>query len=74
MKPLPHMTSITTMVRMIKVYSDLEWDGIDHKDYPDYCDAYVVRGMINNREMTEEELEELNDGPHKLELLTEHLY
>lgn len=19
-----------------------EWDGIDHADYPDYCDAYIV--------------------------------
>ena len=52
MNRLPHLTRITTMVRMPKVYSDLEWDGIDHRDYPDYCDAYVVRGMINGREMT----------------------
>ena len=74
MNRLPHLTRITTMVRMPKVYSDLEWDGIDHRDYPDYCDAYVVRGMINGREMTEEELEELNDGPDKLDLLMEHLY
>ena len=58
----------------MSAYTNLEWAGIDHKDHPDYCDAYVVRGMLNDREMTEEELEELNDGPDKMDLLMEHLY
>ena len=56
-------------------YAGLEWDGIDHRDHPDYCDAYVVSGEIDGREMTEEELEELNEnGELRFDLLMEHLY
>jgi hypothetical protein len=41
--------------------SNVEIDGIDHKDYPDFCDAYIIRADYDGREMTEEELDELND-------------
>ena len=51
-----------------------EWDGIDHSDAPDYCDAHVVSAELDGREMTDEEIEELNDSDLKLELLEEHLY
>ena len=36
-------------------------DGIDHKDYPDYCDAYIFSADYDGVEMTEEQLEEIND-------------
>jgi hypothetical protein len=41
--------------------SDVELDGIDTRDYPDFCDAYVVSATYDGREMTEEELDALND-------------
>jgi len=39
---------------------NIEFDGIDHKDRPDYCDAYILSADCNGRKMTEQELEELN--------------
>lgn len=44
-----------------KLIKDIEFDGIDHRDYPDYCDVYIVRAEYNGEEMTEEQLELLND-------------
>lgn len=41
--------------------TNIEFDGIDHKDYPDYCDAHIVSAEIDGREATEEEIEELNN-------------
>lgn len=52
----------------------IEWDGIDHSDYPDYCDAYIVNAERDGVELTEEELEELNDSDLKYELLMDYLY
>lgn len=40
---------------------DVEVDGIDTRDYPDFCDAYIASATYMGREMTEEELEVLND-------------
>ncbi len=40
---------------------DVEIDGIDSRDYPDFCDAYVCSASYEGREMTEEELEVLNE-------------
>lgn len=52
----------------------LKFEGIDHTDYPDYCDAYISSSMIGDKELTEEEIEELNnDGTYKLEKLMEYL-
>jgi hypothetical protein len=35
--------------------------GIDMEDFPDFCDAYIESADYDNREMTEEELEILNE-------------
>jgi hypothetical protein len=40
---------------------DIELDGIDTRDYPDFCDAYIASATYKGREMTEQELERLND-------------
>ena len=48
-----------------KYYIDIEVAGINLKDYPDFCDAYidsatvVIDGVI--REATDEEIEKLNE-------------
>lgn len=41
--------------------SNVELDGIDHSDYPDYCDAYIVSAEYDGRPMTEDEIETLNE-------------
>ena len=46
---------------------DLEFDGINHSDYPEYCDAYISKASIReegkseSRDLTEEELEWVMD-------------
>ena len=40
---------------------NLEVEGIDPSDYPDFCDAYISYADIDGREATEKELDELND-------------
>jgi hypothetical protein len=47
---------------------DVEIENINHDDYPDFSDAYVMRAMYNDpktgeyRELTEDELESLDSG------------
>lgn len=52
---------------------DIEVEGVDRKDYPDFCDAYISKAgypIVENprfgikegyRDLTEDELEYLND-------------
>jgi len=41
--------------------SNIEVDGIDTKDYPDFCDAYISYAEYLGKPMTGEQLELLND-------------
>jgi hypothetical protein len=41
--------------------TNIEFDGINHKDYPDYCDAYIANADYDGVEMTEEQLQLLNE-------------
>ncbi|NQZ45056.1 MAG: hypothetical protein HRT65_12155 [Flavobacteriaceae bacterium] len=36
-------------------------EGIDTKDYPDFCDAFIAACDIDGREATEEELDLINE-------------
>lgn len=40
---------------------NIEIEGIDYADSPDFCDAYIASCDIDGREATEEELEKLNE-------------
>lgn len=40
---------------------NIEFDGIDHKDAPDYCDAFISYAEYNGIEMTDDQLNILND-------------
>lgn len=40
---------------------NIDFDGIDHSDYPDYCDAYILSCDIDGVEATEEQLNEINE-------------
>lgn len=42
---------------------DIEVDGVDMNDYPDFCDAFISSATYEGEELTEEELMELStDG------------
>jgi hypothetical protein len=54
---------------------ELEFDGINHKDYPDYCDAFVIFGLYEGRPLTDEELDIVNDnGEFVHEMLIDQLW
>ena len=41
---------------------NVEIDGIDYSDAPDFCDAYIASCDIDGRPATEEELDIINDN------------
>lgn len=47
------------------VASDFDVDGIDTRDYPDFCDAYICDASVKEngewRDATEAEIDELNE-------------
>ena len=44
-----------------KLISDVEINGIDTNDYPDFVDAYIVNAYYKGKPMSEEMIEEIND-------------
>ena len=46
----------------INQLDDIQLDGVDMKDYPDFCDAYVESASFKGVELTDEQLDELNDS------------
>ena len=41
---------------------NIQFEGIDHSDAPDYCDAYIVSADYDGVAMTEEQIELLNEN------------
>jgi hypothetical protein len=41
---------------------NIEVDGIDTADYPDFCDAYIAAAEYNGKELTDEQLDVLNNN------------
>ena len=41
--------------------NNIELDGIDVNDYPDFCDAYIVSAEYDGETMTDEQIDNLND-------------
>ena len=41
--------------------TNVEIDGIDYSDYPDFCDAYIVDAMYDGEQMTDEQIEIINE-------------
>ena len=41
--------------------SDITFDGVDYGDYPDFCNAFIDSATYMGREMTQDELEILNE-------------
>ena len=44
-------------------FSDYEVDGIDHGDFPDYCDAFISEAtLLDGTQLTEFEMDSLPYG------------
>ena len=39
-----------------KLFNNVVLEGIDHRDYPDYCDAFIDSADYDGKEMTDEQL------------------
>ncbi len=58
-----------------KLIDNIEVDGIDTKDYPDFCDAFIASAYYNGKPMTDEQLEEINeDRDFVYECVQNHLF
>ena len=58
-----------------KLIDNIEVDGIDTKDYPDFCDAFISSADYDGVEMTDEQLDELNeDSDFVYECVQVHLF
>ena len=58
-----------------KLIDNIEIDGIDTKDYPDFCDAYIVSADYDGVPMTDEQLDEINDdGDFQYECIMKDLH
>ena len=59
----------------ISKISGVEVEGIDMSDCPDFCDSYISSASYEGRELTEEELDKLNEnGEYVLEQVQKFLY
>jgi hypothetical protein len=44
-----------------KLIEDVQVEGIDYADYPDFCDAFIASAIYDGRPMSDEMLDELNE-------------
>jgi len=42
--------------------TDLEFEGIDTNDYPDFCDAFLVDAFYVDRKLKDSEIDYINDN------------
>ena len=41
--------------------SNIEFEGIDYEDYPDFCDTYIVSAELDGIILSEDEIDKLNE-------------
>lgn len=61
-------------MKLIGDITNIEFEGIDYSDYPDFCDAYIISADLDGVPMTEEQLEALNESDLRYELLMDYIY
>ena len=49
------------MLDLAKI-TNISVDGVNHKDHPEYCDAYILSADYNGKPMTESEIDDLNNN------------
>ena len=55
--------------------TDIEVSGIDMKDYPDFCDAYIYDAVYDGKPATDEVLDAINENSEFVyEAVMESLY
>lgn len=55
--------------------TNIKFENINLKDYPDFSDAYIISALYEGRPMTEEELEEINkDGEYIYSLVIDSIF
>ena len=58
-----------------KLSTDVEFGDVHHWDYPDYCDVFIDNAEYDGKELSEEELDELNEDRDLVyQLLNDYLY
>lgn len=58
-----------------KLISNIKFEDIDHNDAPDYCDAYISSAKYDGKEMTEVQIELLNDDrDYVYEKIMDYIY
>ena len=58
-----------------KLIDNIDVEGIDTKDYPDFCDAFIAGADYDDKPMTDEQLDELNeDSDFVYECVQNHLF
>jgi len=45
----------------MKEIDNIEFDGIDYSDYPDFCDAFICYAERNGEPLNDTELDKLNE-------------
>lgn len=72
-KPVTEKTVIQHCIQN-GIITDILFNGIDHKDSPDYSDAFITSASLNGEQMTDYELDLLNENSDLVhELLTDYL-
>ena len=58
-----------------KKIKNIEVEGIDTKDYPDFCNAFISKADYDGKPMTDVQLDELNqDSSFVYECVESHLH
>ena len=47
--------------QLCRKVTNIEFEGIDYNDLPDFCDAHIVSCDLNGNPATDDELDELNN-------------
>lgn len=50
-----------TKILNYDLIDNIQVDGIDTKDYPDFCDAFIVSADYDGHPMSEAQIDELNE-------------
>jgi len=57
-----------------KKIDNIEVEGIDTCDYPDFCDAFIVSADYNGKQMNDKQLDEINkDSDFVYQCVEKHL-
>ena len=68
----PAIIQETNMKIDFNKIDNMEFDGIDFADYPDFVDAFLVAADYDGKELTEEQIDYINDAHY--DFVNEQVY